>query len=137
MSEELLVCLIGGLLGIGCIAAYLRGVARVVSLWRRGIRTYGVVVDHQVSNTDAGISWTPIIAFDDQHGNRVTCMPCLQMDERYPLGHEVPVVHSARKPQLMLVNTTWDMVRPLLQNMILLVAGAGFLAGAVAFFIVG
>ncbi|MBG6086048.1 DUF3592 domain-containing protein [Actinomadura viridis] len=124
--------MITGIVGTGCLVAYLRDVVHVFWLWRRGIRTSGVVVDNAETRAESGTRWAPIIAFEDQHGNRVACKPIVRMDKMMQLGQEVPVVHLAHKPEVMLIFTRWSMVRSLLENWILLLLGSGFLGFAVA-----
>ncbi|MEU6041781.1 DUF3592 domain-containing protein [Actinomadura sp. NPDC047616] len=132
MSDELILTVLAGLVGTGFLVAYLRDVVHVLWLWRRGIRTSGVVVDNAATRAEAGTRWTPIIAFEDQHGNRVACKPIVRMDAKMQPGQEVPVVYLAHKPEVMLLFTRWNMVRSLLENGFLLVLGSAFLGFAVA-----
>ncbi|WP_125616898.1 DUF3592 domain-containing protein [Actinomadura sp. WAC 06369] len=128
---ELIPIVIIGMVGAGCLAAYLRDVVNVLRLWRRGIRTSGVVVDHAVTPADAGTRWAPIIAFAGEHGDRVACKPIVRMDAKLEPGKEVPVVYMAHKPQVMLIFTRGNMVRSLLENGMLLFIGVLFLGFAV------
>jgi hypothetical protein len=121
-----------GIVGASCIVAYLRDVAHVWLLWHHGIRTSGVVVDHDVREGDGGPRWTPIFAFEDREGNRVLCKPIVRMDARMELGQVVPVVYLARKPSVMLLSPRWDMTKALLENTMLLLLGLGFLGSAAA-----
>ncbi|MFF5260322.1 DUF3592 domain-containing protein [Actinomadura viridis] len=131
MSEELILTVITMAVGTAMLVAYLRDVLHVLLLWRRGIRTTGVVVDNAATDADSGTRWAPILAFADRHGNRLTCKPIVRMDAKMEPGTELPVVYLAHKPQVMLIFTRWNMVRSLLENSILLVLGSGFLAAAV------
>ncbi|GAA1885165.1 DUF3592 domain-containing protein [Actinomadura bangladeshensis] len=132
MSVDVIWVVLIGILGASCIVAYLRDVVHVWLLWSRGIRTNGIVVDHEVREADAGTRWTPIFAFEDQQGNRVSCKPIVRMDARMQLGQVVPVVYLARKPSVVLLSTRWDMTKALLENTMLLFLGMGFLGSAVA-----
>jgi hypothetical protein len=89
------------------------------------------VVDNAATRAESGTRWAPIIAFEDQHGNRVACKPIVRMDAKMQPGREVPVVYMANKPQVMLLYTRWSMVRSLLENWILLMLGSAFLGFAV------
>ena len=132
MSDDVIWVVLIGIVGTSCIVAYLRDAVHVWLLWSRGIRTSGVVVDHEVREADAGKRWTPIFAFEDQQGNRVACKPIVRMDARMQLGQVVPVVYLARKPSVMLLSTRSDMTKALLENTMLLLLGMGFLGSAVA-----
>ncbi|CNE58256.1 Uncharacterised protein [Mycobacterium tuberculosis] len=137
MPDDVIWVVLIGIVGTICIVAYLRDAVHVWLLWSRGIRTSGVVVDHEVREADAGARWTPIFAFEDRQGNRVACKPIVRMDTRMQLGQIVPVVYLARKPSVMLLSTRWDMAKALLENTILLLLGMGFLGSAVAIAIAG
>jgi hypothetical protein len=136
VSDDVIFTVVTGMVGTGFLVAYLRDVVHVWWLWRHGMRTFGVVVDNAATRAEAGTRWAPIIAFADQHGNRVACKPIVRMDEQMRLGQEVPVVYMAHKPQVMLIFTRWSMVRSLLENSFLLVLGSAFLGFAVAAVIV-
>ncbi|GAA1885172.1 DUF3592 domain-containing protein [Actinomadura bangladeshensis] len=132
MPDDVIPAALSGMVGTALVVAYLRDAVHVWLLWSRGIRTSGVVVDNQVNETDAGTRWTPIFAFEDQQGNRVSCKPIVRMDARMQPGQVVPVVYLARKPSVMLLFTRWNMIRALLENTMLLIVGSGFLGSAAA-----
>ncbi|WP_165959192.1 DUF3592 domain-containing protein [Actinomadura sp. KC345] len=129
MSGELIAILATGAVGAGLLVGYLRDVVHVCLLWRRGIRTTGVVVGHQTVGESRR---TPVFAFVDQHGSRVAFKSIVRMDTEMEPGQEVPVVYLARKPKVMLLFTRRNMVRSLLENSGLLVLGSVFLGFAVA-----
>ena len=133
MPDNLIGALVAGGIGTAFLAAYLRDAAHVLLLWGRGIRTTAVVVDHAVNEVESGTQWTPIFAFEDQHGNRVSAKPIVRMDAKMDLGREVPVIYMAHRPQTMLLFTRWNMVRSLLENSFILILGSLFLAFGVAF----
>jgi hypothetical protein len=132
VADELIPIVVSGVIGTGCLVAYLRDVVHVCRLWWRGIRTIGVVVDNAATEAESGTRWAPILAFEDQRGNRVAVKPIVRMDARMRPGQEVPVVYMAHKPEVMLLFTRWNMVRSLLENCILFVLGSLFLGFAVA-----
>jgi hypothetical protein len=131
VSETLMLIVICGPVGILCLGIYLRDVVHLWRLWRHGIRTRGVVVDHITIDAEAGKRWEPVIAFEDRHGHRVTSKPIIRMDEKMQIGRELPVAYMAHRPETMYVFTRWHLVRPLLSNWLVLVLGSVFLGIAV------
>ncbi|MEU8798099.1 DUF3592 domain-containing protein [Spirillospora sp. NPDC048819] len=134
MSGDLIPIVAIGALGAGFLAGYLRDVVHVCRLWRSGVRTTGVVVGHQaVGGVESETRWTPVFAFEDQHGSRVAFKSIVRMDTEMEPGQEVPVVYLAHKPKVMLLFTRKNMVRSLLENTGLLAIGSLFLGAAVVF----
>ena len=125
MPDDVIPAVLAGMVGTAFVVAYLRDAVHVWLLWSRGIRTSGIVVDHEVNETDAGKRWTPIFAFEDQQGNRVVCKPIVRVDARMELGQVVPVVYLAPKPSVMLLFTRRNMIKALLENTMLLIVRSG------------
>ncbi len=127
MSDELLALVVCAPAGLVLLGLYLRDVVRLWRLWRHGIRTLGVVVDHKVNDQ----KWEPVIEFADGHGRLVRSTPVVRVDEQMKMGRELPVLYMADRPGTMFFHSWPRMAWHLLSNFLIPVGGLGFLAGAV------
>ncbi|MFE4964722.1 DUF3592 domain-containing protein [Streptomyces sp. NPDC056660] len=111
--------------GLGLLGFAVRESAVVGRLRRRGVRTWGVVVDNVRTNDREGPKWIPVIAFTDRSGHRVEFSPRLQGSGMgLATGREVEVVYLAANPGTARVRMWRHVVGPLV---FLIFGGAVFL----------